>query len=449
MPNESPPEPRAAGEPSSSGVSSSRVLVSGLVVSVAVFAANASNFVFQVATGRLLSASEYGLLLSAFTLMGLLSVVISATQAAVSKTEAIRIARRQRLTTRDTTGLGAMERLRVAAAELRDDRLAMLAVQVGLAGGIVVALLSPLVADFLHSDLSVALAIAASVPTLGTSAIVFGRLQGRQRFQLFAIVSLSLALMKLGGGIGALAIGFGTSSVLLVVATSTLAVSVWGLLLVRAPGPSGLRALAGEIVRALVVLACWRAIIGMDIPLARFWLPEQLVGQYAAAGVIGRGILWLPEIVSFMLFPSLASAVAEGRSSKNELRRSLVLTVGLCAFGVVVLRVMGPWIFSVLYGSKYPDAADYAWKVALAALPNAAANLFMFAALARQAWNWVFWLVAGVGVQVVAMVLFHRSPDQLIMCAALGGIVTLLVTWTATRRPAGDAGEPAAAALPT
>lgn len=412
---------------------SSKLLRSGVVVSIAVFAANASNFIFQVGTGRLLDSSEYGLLLSAFTLLGLFSVATSAVQAAVAKTEAVQIVHGG-----DVVAEGSVvpRNLRTALRELADDRLAMLAIKAGLAGWVVTLALSPLIANFLHSDLRVALALSCSVPTLATTAVVFGRMQGRQLFQLFALLSLTSAAAKLGFGIGSLAIGFSTAAVLVVVAVTLLGLSAWGLILVRRPGQSGMRSLAGEVVTALIVLACWRAAIGMDIPLARYWLEEDTAGQFAAAAVIGRGILWLPEIVSFVLFPSLAAAVAEGNSSRSELRRSILMTVGMCLAGVAALRILGPWVFSLLYGEKYPDAADYAWKFALAAVPFSAANLFMFAALARRERRWIGWLISGVGLQALLMTLFHDSPNEMIIAAGVGGVLFLVVTYFASRATA-------------
>lgn len=413
----------------------SKLIGNTVIVSLAVFAVNASNFVFQVGTGRLLSSSEYGLLLSAFTLLALLSVASSAIMTAVSKREAVRAATEPELVDRVRSG-SLRSRLSTALSELARDRLAVIAIEVGIVGGVVMCVASPLVASFLHSSILVALALAASVPTICTTAVIYGRLQGRQRFRLFALISLVVAAVKLTFGLGAVAAGFGTAVVLFVVAAATLLATVWGLLIVREPGPSGLRALSPEILRILTVLICWRAIIGMDVPLARFWLNDGVAGQYAAAVVIGRGVLWLPEIVSFVLFPAMASDVATGRSTRRELVRAISLTVSLCMVGVVVLWALGPVIFDLLYGSQYPDAAGLSWKVALSSLPTAAANLFMFAALARRESGWILALVAATAFQIGLLVVAHDSPLQLVAGSAIGGVLALAITFrAATKRP--------------
>ena len=412
----------------------SKLLGNALVVSIAVFAVNASNFVFQVGTGRLLSSEEYGLLLSAFTLLALLSVASSAIMTAVSKREAMKIAVEQPVAASVDQG-GLWLRFTLALSELRRDRLAMIAVQIGLVGGLVMCLAAPLVADFLHSGIEVALALAASVPTICTTAVIYGRLQGQQRFQLFAVISLAVAMVKLTLGLGAVATGRGTAAVLVVVAIATLLATIWGLLVVREPGPSGLRALSPEILRILVVLVCWRAIIGMDVPLARFWLTDRVAGQYAAAVVIGRGVLWLPEIVSFVMFPAMASAVAQGKSTRQELIRAIALTLSLCLLGALALWALGPVIFDLLYGSEYPQAAGLSWKVALSSIPTAAANLLMFAALARRESGWIVMLVSAALIQVGLLALFHRNPQQLVLGSAVGGILTLAITFRAATRP--------------
>ena len=110
----------------------------------------------------------------------------------------------------------------------------------------------------------------------------------------------------------------------------------------------------------------------------RVWLPDRLAGQYAAAAVIGRGILWLPEIVSFVLFPALASAVVTGVSVRAEMRRSRITHSGsVCGRSTRPVGRRADHLRPVVR-SQYPRAAGYAWKIAARFVPTAAANLFMF-----------------------------------------------------------------------
>ena len=165
--------------------SMSRLLGSGLVVSLAVFAVNASNFIFQVGTGRLMSSSEYGLLLAAFTLLGLIQRGVVGDHDRGLQREAVLSVVGSDPIAQTSGGPPAGRPARAAMAlRTRQDRLAMVSIEVGLLGGPAMCLMAPLVANFLRSGLVVAFSLAASVPTVFTTAVVYGRLQGRQRFQL-------------------------------------------------------------------------------------------------------------------------------------------------------------------------------------------------------------------------------------------------------------------------
>ncbi len=389
------------------------LLRSGVLLSIAVFFANVSNYLFQVMAGRLLGPDEYGLLSSVFTLVAIVGVSASSLQAATAKGEAIR---------RE----GLLEHTVPEVNGLIRDPLVRLAFGAGLALGIGVLVLSPLLGRFFHSSTGPVLGFAALVPSLGVLAVVYGRLQGLQRFVSFSVLSLGLAVGKLGLGALAIEIDLGVTGVIFVLAGLGFVGALTGLVLTRHAAILPMTEVGNDVARALIAFTFFWTLLSIDTVVARHWFSADDAGQYAAAAVIGKGILWLPDVVALVVFPQLATAVRAGTDSRRLLGQAVVLAASLCLAGCFALWAVGPFVFRHLYGTGYEEAAGMSWKLGLVSLPFAIANLLIFYHLARPGWAWLVPLgVAGV-LELSGFLLLHDSGNQLIAVTAVASLVLML-----------------------
>jgi O-antigen/teichoic acid export membrane protein len=408
----------------SSARSSTISLRGGALLTLAILFANVSNYIFQVLSGRWLGPQEYSLLASVFTLIAIVGVSASSVQAACAKGEAVR-----RASLEDPD----VER----RAGLFDDPLVRSVLCVSVAVGALVTVFSPALGRFFHSSTGPVIGFALLVPSMGLLAIVYGRLQGLERFLGFAALSLGLALAKVGFGGAVVAAGGGVTSTIMTLAVVSTLGALVGLMLTRDAAPLAGRALAGDTARALIAMTIFWALLSVDVPLARHWLDHDRAGQYAAAAVIGKGILWLPDIVALVVFPSLATAVRAGEEAMGLLGKAVALSAGLCLAGCAALFVIGEPMFRILYGEGYSGASDIAWKLGLASVPFSIANLLIFYFLAREEWRWMILLVGVAAGTLTAFVLFHDNTTQFVLITALSALalaVALALGVIATRR---------------
>ncbi|HUP73223.1 MAG TPA: hypothetical protein VM282_09255 [Acidimicrobiales bacterium] len=353
---------------------------------------------------------EYGLLSSVFTFVAILGVSASSLQAACAKGEAIR-----------TSALEDAPRA-PHTRTLGNDPLTRTVLFTSLTLALAVVAGSPLLGRFFHSSVGPALALGAIIPSLGLLAVAYGRLQGLQRFVPLAILSLGLAFGKLCLGVVGLSLGLGVTGVLILLAILSSGGAVIGLWLTSDVAPLQPGDLTGDVARALVAFTAFWVMLSVDVPFARHWLEHSDAGQYAAGSLVGKGILWLPGVIALVIFPQLAASVWAGTGSRRLLARAVGLSVTLCLAGCAGLFLVGDRFMSELYGVGYSSAATIAWKLGLASIPFAVANLLVFYHLARGDWKWVISLCAVLVGELVAFTFVHDSASHFIAITGFAGL---------------------------
>lgn len=361
----------------------------GVVVVGTVALANASSYGFQLVTGRFLGADAYGLLAGLMTVIAIVGVSASSLQTVAAKA--------------------------VSAGEVEDrtsvlDGLSISAIKVGGAATIVFLLASPLLANFLKVGVVPVLFVAAFIIPSLLGAIAIGRLQGQMRFIAMSVLSMCFAISKLGVGVAMTAAGYGVTALVAGLVIASSACTGIGLWVARNAGSIGSKVLDRSTGRVFLGVTLFWVLVSLDIPFARGFFTESMAGQYAAADVIGRAVLWLPAVITQITFPQVSQAVSNIESTEPLMLKAFAMSTGLAAGGVVGIWLFGEPVFRVLYGDEYPDAHTYAWKIALATVPYAMVNLLLHHNFARNHNRFVAVLIVAAIGQGLALTFGPHTP---------------------------------------
>ena len=389
---------------------------SGPFLFVALSLANASNYLFQVISSRQLGPADYSLMGGLFAIVTIIGVSTSALQTASAKLVA---------------EAGARE-----PVALRDDPLLRRASLVALVAAVGFAVASPAISTFFRGDLAPVVAISLYVVPAPLLAIGLGRLQGLQSFATFALVSLGMAAGRLILTTATLAAGLRVTGVMLTTATVAAGGAAWALLASRRATATSAEGIWKEAGRATVALVLFWVMVSIDVPVARHTLTPEVAGQYTAASVIGKAILWLPGAISLMMFPRVAQARSEGGKTHPLLVRALVPTVAMCVVAVAGLFFVGSTIIPLFFGESYEAGAELAWKVGVVSVPFAIANLLVFYHLTRATSRFLLALAGGVLLEVSVLAVAHDSINDIITGLAVGSasVVIGLVVPGSVRR---------------
>ncbi len=388
------------------------------VIAIAMTIMNLNTYGFTILAARILGPREYGALAA---VMGLLIVVNVA-----------------------SLGLQATGARRVSAspAEAHTIESDMLTAtyKSAAAVGVVCLVAAPVVALVLRVDWSMAALIAVTafpVTLMGGQA---GLLQGERRWFSLAVIYVAMGVGRIGFGLVALLVNATALSAMVGVAVGAVLPAIAGHLMLRHSSrrPEGPRTEPGRsrrVLRELVhnshALLAFFALSNADVVVARVALDEHEAGLYAGGLILAKAVLFLPQFVVVVAFPSMSS---------DSSRRRVVLAPLATVLGLGVVATLGSVLLPSLAvqfigGSSYAELEPDIWAFAVVGTIWAMTQLLIYGVVARQD----RWMVTLVWFALVA--LLASSPtigslhELLVAVIVIEGLLLGSLLALALRRP--------------
>jgi O-antigen/teichoic acid export membrane protein len=393
-----------------------RALAAPLLIAVVV--QNLGNLILHAILGRTLSADQYGALGTLLSLMVLLTVPLSALQAAASKSAA--------------AGRSQSDVQRRSIRTL---------IASSLLATIAVMALSPLATTAFHLDTPVdALLLGPFVGVSVALAVVRGRLLGLDQrrgiravaatFVLSTVVRiiLTLATLQNWGTTGAIVATLAGETLALAYAVLALRPTAAAVTtpIGRHPWLTG-----SDVGWSSLAIGGLFLFTTIDLFLARHFLSPDASGGYVAAATIGKTLLALPAAALAAGYPRL---VAAGRTARRagELRRTGIVVVGLAGLAALVVALAPQLVLSLLYGGAFAGQADVVRILAIVAGLSSVVSVTTYALLAVGSRLALLpWI--GAAIQVIVIAIWHDSATTVAVASAAALGATLLICLTALR----------------
>ena len=259
-------------------------------------------------------------------------------------------------------------------------------------------------------------------------------LQGLQLFGWQAISNIFSASIKLILSVGFIAIGMGVSGAILGVSLSAAfawMLGAWVLLISFAkfkddsnePVYQEANTLQG-LFQVLSISISFALMTQLDMILVNWFFSPVEAGEYAAASVLGKAVLYIPSGLIVALFPMTIEAHLNKTKGTLLLKAALISTFCICGVLALLYSIWANVIIVLIYGERYSGAGSILRWYGFAILPMALVMVYEHYLIAKgkMIFTWVF-LIFGP-LQIVAIYLWH---DKLIyVLAAVGGSGLLL-----------------------
>jgi O-antigen/teichoic acid export membrane protein len=307
------------------------------------------NFAYNIAVARFLGPTAFGHATAVYTLLILISAVTLSFQIVSAKV----VAQQATLEGKSTAYRG-FHRSAWKCGMLVV--LLLLLFQKTIAGYL--NLPSPMLVVLL------AIGVAFYVP-LGSRR---GYIQGAYGFDRLATNLVLEGLVRLGGSLLCIKLGFGVRGVIAANAAA-VAVAYFAAAPKLAPAiPNQLRIPDAfrEALQAIVFFAGQVLINNCDIVLVKHFFPSTAAGLYAAVALVGRVVFAFSSAVINTMFPVMAGTRSEQRKGHSVLVISLLLVLGIGSIIALVLRLAPAGIWTALFGSQFAIAGKYGLPYLLA-----------------------------------------------------------------------------------
>lgn len=290
----------------------------------------------------------------------------------------------------------------------------------GLAATALMALLSPLLARFLHIPTPWPLwAASLALLLLFLRPVTDGALQGTQHFFGLGAVQVLQSLLRLVFAAALLGLGLqAAGAVVALPLGSTVALALALVLLrayFRAPAPAAPpRAISWRYsAYTLLGLLAFAVMANADAIVVRRIFGDAAAEAYAPVVTLGKMNLFIPLGIGLVLFPKATQRRAAGRDPRPVLLLALAATL---LPGLLLTALYALWpgqIVALVFGPAYADPGRLLALVGLATTLYAAVNIWLNYALSLEQRAYVVILAAVVVAQVTAMLLFHARLESI------------------------------------
>lgn len=413
--------------------SATRFLRSGSSIAVAMGVMSIATYGFTMIAARMLGPGSYGELAAVMNTLLVLSVL----QLGLQATAARRISAQPE---------------HVAQIEQSILRVTWRA---SLVLGALSLLLAPLVDRVLRLEsIPMAVVMALTVVPMTMMGGQAGILQGERRWWPLAVLYVANGVPRLVIGVALMLWQPSAMTAVIGVALGQVAPVVVGWLALRKHGrPTAAttedhraRHVIKETVHNSQALLAFFALSNLDIIVARNVLDGHEAGLYAAGLIMTKAVLFLPQFVVVVAFPTMSTATARRRA----LVQSLVAVAVIGALATAGAAVLSDVAMIFVGGAKFLEIEDQLWLFAVLGTVLSMLQLLVYSVLARQGRRstYLVWasLVALVGFGLTADDLEELLTVVLVADTALF-VVLLALSLYLVRHPAPEP-EPAGAARP-
>ncbi|OGM32759.1 hypothetical protein A3D00_02105 [Candidatus Woesebacteria bacterium RIFCSPHIGHO2_02_FULL_38_9] len=381
---------------------------------VMILGSNFTNFlayIYHLVVGRILGPSAYGELTSVITLLAMFSVTFSFLGMVIVK----------------FVSSGEKEQLGSILSWFK--RISLI---FGSLICVILIFLSLPLANFLHIGGNITILIGPILFIFFLGFVYKSFLQGVLRFGRVVMVGNFEFVIRFGIGLLLIFLGFSVFGAVVGIlggSILSLLLSIYFLRDLKITKNNykfgaGLKVVKYSIPVLLASLAS-NSFFSSDVLLVKHYFNPHEAGIYASLSTLGKIIFYGAAPVSAVMFPMISRRQAEGKGFKKIFYLSLLLTI-LISLGVLFVYLIFPEIaVSVLFGSKYLEAAQYIFWYGLFMAVYALASLIISFHLSLGNTKIVFVFLFFALFQVLGILIYHGSTFAVIKVSIVS--VTLLL----------------------
>ena len=263
-------------------------------------------------------------------------------------------------------------------------------------------------------------------------------------FRLLALNLLLEGLVRLGGSLLLILLGYGVRGVIAANAAAVVMAYLFASPRVSSASESDVDVPVDfrEGLQAAVFFAGQVVINNCDIVVVKHCFPSESAGIYAAVAMVGRVVFAFSWAIVSSMFPIAAETRSRKQDDHGVLGIALLLVLAVCLMFALGLRVAPGWLWVELFGSQFVQAGGahfaslmvlYAAATGIYALSVVLIAYEMSHKIANTGW---VQLLVSVGV-IAGIYHFHSSLAQviwvqvvimvfLLICVAVPFLITLV-----------------------
>ncbi len=310
---------------------------------------------------------------------------------------------------------------------------------IGVLAGIVISIGSPFLAAFLQiPSQTPILVVAVTFLVAALMNVLMGALQGLQKFFAMGIGTIVGTVLRLAIAVGLVALGLGAAGALAAFGLANLITVAFALVilapLLRRPFFAQcpehgltLREVLAYAGLVLVGTTCLATLTNTDVMIVKHYFSPAEAGQYAAASVLAKIILFFPGAITAVLFPKAAERFALQQDSSRIARQAAAAVGGLCGSLAILYFLTPDFLIRLLFGQGYESAVPLVGPFGATMALYALISLQITYYLSIHKTRYIYLLTGSTLLLATALLLFHNSLLEVIIIQLINAGALLVV----------------------
>ncbi len=356
--------------------------------------ASGFNYLFQIISGRLLTKEDYGALNSVFSVVNIVTVAGVALGLSIAKS-----------ISQNSDKIGSKTK-RILSICLLAFPVFVFAVFLAM--------------YFMDYPIKTALLTAITTYLVSVSYVFHGTLQGKQMFSRVGVFGVIMPAVKCIVGSVLLILSLGFDSALLAIALGSVLSMAFGYFALKNETDfseksvkfSEVSPVFGFLFFTLVSSLVLVFYNNIDILLVRRYFSEYDVGIYSCSALFGKIILYIPAILTTIMFPK----AAQNSKDKSILIKTLSYSFLISSVSSVILYVLRNFIIKIIMGAEFLPAGEYILALIAEILPLVLITVLVNYLIAKGD-KWYVTTACAVSVLfiVLAAHFFHSGIKALLL----------------------------------
>ena len=303
----------------------------------------------------------------------------------------------------------------------------------GLTLSVLIFLFSNSIAQLLNLP-AWAIQISAALIFLSTvRPIAIGTLQGRENFIAFGFTRLALSLGRVILVFFLIRAGFGLTGAVLALPFGWFASVLCAFLLLgkslwtrRSPSPQGLLRAGWKLsFYALLAYLAYMSLTSLDLVWVNQNLSGDSAGAYASLVLMRRIVALLPGVAVTVMFPRIASTLAQGQLPHRLLIRTASIILAASGLLTIFYFIFSDQLITIIFGKAYQIASPWLGWMGIAMIGVALSSIWLNYYLAEKPRNFVILLGIAVALEWLLLNLFPSSMQSAVLAfGATGWLLT-------------------------
>jgi O-antigen/teichoic acid export membrane protein len=397
---------------------------------------NLFNLLYHLFMIRILPPTDYGHLNTLVALFAVISVPAGTVQTTV---------------TRFFSSFKVRNQYRQAIELLRHFLLLMSII--ALSFFLVIIFASSPISSFLQiSSRGLVILFGLSLVFSMVTPILWGGLQGLQKFGLLTLNLIINSGLKLALGILFVLLGFGLWGAMGAIAVSYIVTTILSLFLIgvsllkertiadqeviaKSSLPSHFSEVYHYSFSAGLVLLCFMVLTNIDLILVKHFFTPIEAGYYSIAQMVGKIILVLPIPIVTVMFPKLSSLEGREEGIPSTLGKSLRIAVFLCG-GSILFSLLFPLpIVKILSGKVYLECAPLIGMFSVNMTLFSLTLILLYYHLSTPRRWFLYPLFFFTLMEIGLMILFHDTLIQVLVIVGIVAFCLLVINFYLAYRP--------------